>query len=94
MDNPVFVDEENIPLVQDEDYDNYRTPETSSIDADTAFTEPTTTKITSTLRLRQKLKRHKLTSLYRHLNVAGNIDLIDLGRFRLTTDPKKGAAIF
>ena len=27
--------------------------------------------------------------LFRHLNVAGNINLVNLGRFRLTTDPKK-----
>ena len=26
MDNPRFVDEETIPLFQDEDYDNYGTP--------------------------------------------------------------------
>ena len=29
MDNPVFVYEENIPLVQDENYDDYRAPDTS-----------------------------------------------------------------
>ena len=38
MDNPVFVDEENISLVQDEDYDDYRTPDTSRIDAEVSFT--------------------------------------------------------
>ena len=32
MDNPTFVDEETIPLVQDEDYDDYSTPNTSRID--------------------------------------------------------------
>ena len=90
MDNPVFVDEENIPLVQDEDY---RTPDTSRID-ETSFIVPNTTEATSTLRLRQKVKRDKLTALYRQLNVTGNIDLIDLGRFRFTTDPKKRATIF
>ena len=51
--------------------------------------EPDTTEATSTLGLRQKVKRDKLTTLYRHLNVTGDIDLIDLDRFRLTTDPKK-----
>ena len=53
MDNPVFVDKENIPLVQDEDYDNYRKPGTSRIDAETSFTEPTATGAKSNLRLRQ-----------------------------------------
>ena len=52
MDNPRFVDEETIPLVQDEDYDDYNT---SRID-ETSFTEPDTTKATSTLQLRQKSK--------------------------------------
>ena len=33
MDNPRFVDEEEIPLVQqDEDYNNYSTPNTCRID--------------------------------------------------------------
>ena len=51
MDNPRFIDDEIIPLVQDQ-----RVGETS-------FTEPDTTEATSTLRLRQKVKLDKLTSL-------------------------------
>ena len=85
----MFVDEETIPMVhQDEDYDEYNTPNTSRID-ETSFTEPDTTEATSTLQLRQKVKQDKITALYRHLNVTGNIDLINLGQFNLTTDPKK-----
>ena len=38
MNNPRFIDEETIPLV-DEDYDNYGTPNTSRVD-ETSFTEP------------------------------------------------------
>ena len=49
---------------------------------------------TSTLWLRQKVKRDKLSALYRHLNVMGNTGLIDLDRFRLAKDPKKGFTIF
>ena len=45
----------------------------------TSFMEPDTTEATSTLRLRQKVKRDKINALYRHLNVTGNLDLIDLG---------------
>ena len=95
MDNPTFFDEENIPLVhQDEDYDNYRTPDTSRVD-ETSFTVPDTQEeATLTLRLRQKVKRNKITALYIHLNVTGDKDLINLDRFRLTTDPKKGVTIF
>ena len=32
--------------------------------------------------------------MYRHLNVTGNLDLINLDRFKFTADPKKGATIF
>ena len=97
MDNPRFVDEEEIPLVQDEDYDNYGTTNTSRVE--TSFMEPATTEATSILRLRQKVKRDKLTALYRHLNVTGDIDRIDLDRIdldwlSLMTDPKRGATIF
>ena len=55
MNNPKFVDEEDIPLVQDEDYDDYNTPNTSRVD-ETSFIEPATTEATSTLHLRQKVK--------------------------------------
>ena len=48
MDNPRFVDEETIPLVQDEDYDNYETPNTSRV-CETSFTEPDATEATLTL---------------------------------------------
>ena len=53
MDNPTFVDEENIPLVhQDEDYDSYRTPDTSRVD-ETSFAVPDTQEeATLTLQLR------------------------------------------
>ena len=93
MDNPRFIDEETIPLAQDEDYDNYGTPNKSREDK-TSLTEPDTTEATSTLPIKQRVKRDKLAALYRLLNVAGNVDLINLDRFKLTTDPKKGATIF
>ena len=61
MDNLAFVDEENIPMVHDEeDYDErYDTPNASRVD-ETSFIEDTT-ELTSTLRLRQKVKQDKLT---------------------------------
>ena len=77
-------DKDEIPLInQDEDYDDYRTPETSRIDAEISFTEPATTDATSTLRLRQKLKRGKIVSLYRYLGVTGNPGLADLDQFNI-----------
>ena len=91
MDNPMFVNEEDIPMVsQDEDYyDDYRTADTSSVD-ETSFTVPDTAETTLTLRLRQKVKWDKINALYTHLNVMVNPDLIDSDRFRLTKDAKKG----
>ena len=56
MDNPRFVDKETIPLFQDEDYDNYGTPDTSGIE-ETSFSKPATTQATSTLQLNQNVKR-------------------------------------
>ena len=93
MDNPRFVDEETIPIIhKDEDYDDCNTPNTNRID-EISFMEPDTTEATSTLRLNQKVKRDKLTALYRHLNVTGNLDLINLDRFKLMRDPEKRATI-
>ena len=81
-DNPRFVDKETIPLVQEEDYDDYNIPDTSRVD-ETSFTEPDATQATSTLQLRQKVKREKITALYRHLNVTGDPGLADIDRFMI-----------
>ena len=99
MNNPIFIDDENIPLVHDEDinYDDYDRLNTSRLD-ETSFTMPGSMEkekeATSTLRLKQKGKRDELAALYRHLNVTGNLDLINLDRFKLTMDPRKGTTIF
>ena len=47
MDNPRLFNEEEVPFLQDEDYDNYGTPYTSRVD-ETSFTGPDTTEATST----------------------------------------------
>ena len=91
MENPTFVHEDDISLIhEDEDYDNYRTPGTGRIDAETPFTEPTATEATSTLRLRQKLKRDKIVSLYRYFDVTGHAGLADLDRFMIKKNSKTG----
>ena len=69
MDNPKFVGKKAIPLVRDEDYDDYITPNTRRVD-ETSFSEPDTTEAASTLKLRQKVKGDKITALYRNLNVS------------------------
>ena len=89
MDNPTFGDEENIPLVHqdEEDYDDYRTSDTSRID-ETSFIEPTdATEATPTLRLRQKLK---IASLYRYLSLKGDPGLADLDRLMIRKNLKTG----
>ena len=89
MDNPRFIDEEDILLVyQDEDYDEYNTPNTSRID-EKSFTLPDATEATSTLRLRQEVKRDKITTLYRHLNVTGDPGLADIDRFMIKKKNQK-----
>ena len=82
MGNPRFVDEETIPLVQVEDYDNYNTLNTSRID-ETSFTKPDATGATSTLQLRQKVKQYKITAMYRHLNMTGDPGLADIDQFMI-----------
>ena len=89
MDSPRSVDENTIPLVQDEDYDDCNTPYTNRIE-ETSFTKPDTTKATSILQLRQKVKRDKITTLYRHLNVAGDPVLADIDRFMIKNNSKTG----
>ena len=82
MDNPRFrfIDDETIPLVQDEDYNDYKTPDTSRVD-EASFTEPDATDATSILRLRQKVKLDKITALCKHLNVTDDPDLADIDQF-------------
>ena len=91
MDNPVFVNEEDIPMVHqdEEDYDDYRTPNTSRMD-ETSFTASDTTEATSNLRLRQKLKRDKIVLLYRYLDMIGDPGLADLDRFTIRKNLKTG----
>ena len=80
MENPIFVDDENIPLVihhdkncesdHDDDYKNYNTPNTSKVNMKTFMTpRPTNKQATSTLWLGKKVKQNNLAALYRHLKV-------------------------
>ena len=62
MENLAFDEEETIGMIHqdEEDYDYYRTPDTSRVE--TSFIKHDTTEPTSTLRLRQKVKRDKITT--------------------------------
>ena len=94
MGNPTFGDEEDTPMIhEDDDYDDYNTPNATRV-GKTSYMEPATTETKSTLRLNQKVRRDKLAALYRHLSVTGNLDLIDLDQFRLPRNPKNGVTMF
>ena len=92
MDNPRFVNDENIPLLHDKDrgndYYDYNTPDTSNIQ-ETTITDPDTTETTLNLRLRQKVKRDKLAALHRHLIITSDPDLADVDRFMCIKISKK-----
>ena len=66
----------------DDDDDDYNTPNRSRID-EISFTVYDTTEATSTLQLRQKVKRDKITALYRHLNVTADPGLADIDQFMI-----------
>ena len=91
MDNTRSVDEEIIPLVQDEDYDLYNTPDPSRVN-ETSFTEFVATKALLNLQLRQKIKRDKFIVMYRYLNVTGYPGLADIYRFTIKENSKTGKA--
>ena len=91
MDNPRFIDEEDILLAhQDDDCDDYNTLDSSRIE-ETSFIEPDTTESISTLQLIQKVKRDKLTALYRHLNVTGNPGFADVDQLMIKKNSKTGS---
>ena len=82
--------EEDIQMThQDDDYDDYRTPDTSRID-DILFTVPNTTEVRLALRLRQKPKWDKIVSWYRYLDVTGDSGLAGLDRFMIRKKLKIG----
>ena len=99
MGSPIFFDDENIPLVtrhdknceanHSDDYDNFNTPNIAV--KETKFTAPSSTsqQSTLTLQLRQKVKEGKIAALYRHLNVTGDLVLINLDRFNYNKNTKK-----
>ena len=92
-DNPAFEGDD----IPEEDVPDTSMPNTSGIN-DTSFMTPgpgvTEETLTSTLRLgqREKIKRSKLTELYKHLSMTGNLDLVNLDRFTFTP-PKNGGTV-
>ena len=92
MDNPTFVDEENIPMVQGEDYGDCNTPDTSRVE--TSFIEHDATEPLATLRWRQHVKQDKTIALYNHSNVTGDSGLADIDQFIFKKITKTGNTDF
>ena len=88
-DNPVFVHEEGVPHIDEDDYDDdlqYNTPKTSRIE-ETSFTEQPAVR----LRQRQRLLHDYIEDLYRYLDVdPGNINLVNPDLFKVEKS-KSGA---
>ena len=87
MDNPTFEDIRILHEDEEDEDDYYKTPDTSRVD-ETSFTVPDTSEATSTLRLRQEVKRDKINALYKHLNVTADPDLAKLDKFMTKKNPK------
>ena len=51
---------------------------------------PDSSVATSTLPLRQEVKRDKITALYRHLNVTGDPGLSSIDQYMIKKDSKMG----
>lgn len=99
----IFVDNKNIPLVthqdedrkvdHDDDCDEYNTLNTRV--EETTFKNLSSSEKRSipTLQFRQKVKWDNLAAFYRHLNVTGDRDLINLDQFNYVKNTKKGTII-
>ena len=101
MENPTYVDDENIPYIHDEVvydddddiYNNSRayTPVNDELN-ETPFTTPLSDhdQQVSSAMLSKEVLKDKIQSLYTTLMVDGNVDLVDLDRFKLVRNSKTG----
>ena len=88
MDNPAYdvdIDMDDVDIAPDDDSDIYNTPNTTRVDEGELSITPT-----STLGLKQQVLRNKLDSLYHHLDTKGSLDLVNLDRFKMKTNSKRG----
>ena len=86
MDNPRFIGDEDIPLIDDAEYDEtlYDTPESSRIE-EMSFTDQPAVRLRPTQeRLEQQLLRGYIEDLCKYLDVnPGNIDFVDTSLFKV-----------
>ena len=94
MENPTFIDDENIPLINThEDEDDRYTPMQSEGDTreETSFSTPSReTPGSKIIPLSNELKRQKIQALYDFWDVGGNVNLAELDRFQLNRNEKTG----
>ena len=92
MDNPGFRDDENIPLMPDDDIPPPPTGEEGSM-AETTFSTPSEeTPGSKVIPLSNELKRQKMQVLHDFLGVKGDVNLVELDRFRFKRNQKTGNA--
>ena len=86
MINPIFVDDDYIDTVKNDQNDE-TTVDDGSID-DTIFTTPISVLPSTSGLITLELSRQKISDLYRHLGVTNNPNLADLERFRYSVNDK------
>ena len=92
MENPTFIDDENIPLINShEDEDASYTPMQSEGDTteETSFSTPSReTPGSKIIPLSNELKRQKIQALHKELGITGDVNLAELDRFQLNLNEK------
>ena len=92
MENPTFIDDENIPLINShEDEDAPYTPMQSEGDTteETSFSTPSReTPGSKIIPLSNELKRQKIQALHKELGITGDVNLAELDRFQLNLNEK------
>ena len=82
--NPVF--DEDIPLIDEDDYDDeeswYDTPDTSRVEETLFTTQDTTKHRDGKLKQMDRLVCKRVIDLYKYLGINDkNVDLVDIGKF-------------
>ena len=92
MENPTFIDDENIPLINShEDEDAPYTPMQSEggTTEETSFSTPSReTPGSKIIPLSNELKRQKIQALHQELGITGDVNLAELDRFQLNLNEK------
>ena len=91
MIEPTFIDDENVPLIGDDDYEetSFTYPPGEPLGDQPSFATPHFSH--SRIAVQQlEIKRQKISSLYKHLGAHGDPNLADLDKFRMRKNEKSG----